>query len=1076
MAEVGSVEVPLKLKGADAFKKGIDGAANSMGGLGASATASSSALMGFTVAAAAVTAASTALVSALKGISAAGAEVEQGLAGIAGTMKIDKASDAYKKLAGAAKQAGIETQFSPKEAIAGLGSMATQGLSAEQATAALLPVLDLAAGSLGQLGVAGAADAVVGTLKSYGMSVDDAGKVTDKLLRITQLTNFQTKDFGVALSKVAAIGGSFNQSLDDMVIGVGLIRDKNIDASIAASALSTATLTLSGDQKRQQLITKQGVAVHDAQTGAMRSMLDIITDLSKATEKMTTKERDAMLVKAFGVRGILAFTAISKAQTEVIRNGEKVTLKGAEAIRHLRNEMGNAEGTAAAFKAVLEDTFAGQMTLLAGSVETLMSEIGGMVNVHLRPMVEGFKDFVNEILDLLMRMSPELKDIIAQITVFGTAGAVAMSSILVVGGSVLLLLATLPKLILAAKSGFALLGGSALVSFAPIIATMAGILVILANVRLLFGRTAEAAEDAGGRIEKETSSWSRWFAEALVAPWTAVLSVASVTIGAIAKAFAKLIGVASAGIEKLFEGVRAVKMATGGDTKFWDMQIAGIKKTRKFFNEYELDVLGLAQEGFKKLSGGRSATDVIADVLGASSEGAVEAVKTGVRGTIKGLEFLKDDAIEALGIDQNIFKLKDLEDKQRSGALQLEKATQELAESLKKGANVVASSTGGEEGLDDEDRRARQERRRHQQEVLKRRQQRLEEMQAAAAERNAPIITGFMDIIGAATTGLANGIASAIDSAGDMLTRVESGIGDALNVVGMFKSGGKGLFEGAGGMLGGAIAGPLGKVIGSGVGEFLEMAMPESTTNSIKHVFDSLVQVFEPILSVLAPLFMILGDIIGGILGPTFMLLGEAAELVARVFFFVLKVVGTLAITLGNAGAVLITAIIDMAAAIADFFGFDGFAQDAREFAQGIRDAVADVAGAVAEADFDDAMARAANGANNMARAADRAAEALLNVPTGFKVQRARFGAAQGAVMDDFLMRPGQPAVPFSSDDTILGMKDFSSLGGGSTVYIENVNVQADDPSTFFRKLQDMVNADNLRGGINLGGNWQGRP
>ena len=55
-------------------------------------------------------------------------------------------------------------------------------------------------------------------------------------------------------------------------------------------------------------------------------------------------------------------------------------------------------------------------------------------------------------------------------------------------------------------------------------------------------------------------------------------------------------------------------------------------------------------------------------------------------------------------------------------------------------------------------------------------------------------------------------------------------------------------------------------------------------------------------------------------------------------------------------------------------------------------------------------------------------------------------------------------------------MKDFSSLGGGSTVYIENVNVQADDPSTFFRKLQDMVNADNLRGGINLGGNWQGRP
>jgi len=49
-------------------------------------------------------------------------------------------------------------------------------------------VLDLAAGSLGQLGVASAAEAVVGTLNADGMTADQAVGVTDRLLRITQLT------------------------------------------------------------------------------------------------------------------------------------------------------------------------------------------------------------------------------------------------------------------------------------------------------------------------------------------------------------------------------------------------------------------------------------------------------------------------------------------------------------------------------------------------------------------------------------------------------------------------------------------------------------------------------------------------------------------------------------------------------------------------------------------------------------------------------------------------------------------------------------------------------------------------
>jgi hypothetical protein len=114
----------------------------------------------------------------------------------------------------AAINAGIETQFSPTEAIQGLTSLATAGQTAAQATRTLIPVLDLAAGSLGQLGVASAAEAVVGTLNAYGMTADQAAGVTDRLLRITQLTNFQTRDFEAGLAKAAATGAVFNQGLN----------------------------------------------------------------------------------------------------------------------------------------------------------------------------------------------------------------------------------------------------------------------------------------------------------------------------------------------------------------------------------------------------------------------------------------------------------------------------------------------------------------------------------------------------------------------------------------------------------------------------------------------------------------------------------------------------------------------------------------------------------------------------------------------------------------------------------------------------------------------------------------------
>jgi len=368
----------------------------------------------------------------------AAGEFEQGLAAVGAVTRATSAE--LKGLENAAIQAGIATQFSPKEAVEGLTSLATAGQSAQQATATLIPVLDLAAGSLGQLGVAGSAEAVVGTLNAYGIAAENAGAVTDKLLRTTQLTNFQAKDFSIGLAKAAAAGATFGQSLEDTLIVVGQLRNMNIEASSSATAYREATRRLAADQNAQAAVTKLGVDIYDKQTGAIRPMINVIQDMGLAMGDVTEKERNATIARAFGARGLLAFNAVMKATaTRILPDGTKQTLKGADAIAHLRGELGKAGGTAKEFKERLLDTFQGQLTLARGSVQTFITVVGKDMATAIRPAVEKIIAVLNTLIVRWQALSQDTRDSIGRY--ISLAGVILM-----MGGAATLLAGALPLL------------------------------------------------------------------------------------------------------------------------------------------------------------------------------------------------------------------------------------------------------------------------------------------------------------------------------------------------------------------------------------------------------------------------------------------------------------------------------------------------------------------------------------------------------------------------------------------------------------------------------------------------------
>jgi hypothetical protein len=68
-------------------------------------------------------------------------------------------------------------------------------------------------------------------------------------------------------------------------------------------------------------------------------------------------------------------------------------------------------------------------------------------------------------------------------------------------------------------------------------------------------------------------------------------------------------------------------------------------------------------------------------------------------------------------------------------------------------------------------------------------------------------------------------------------------------------------------------------------------------------------------------------------------------------------------------------------------------------------------------------------------------------------------GEDNGSVdKDDFLMRPGQPAVNFSPDDTIIGVKDPSKLGGGGITFSPTINLNASISSEMdIRRIAEQI-------------------
>ena len=400
-------------------------------------------------------------------------------------------TEQLEQLSAAAIQAGLDTQFSPVQAAEGLMALAQAGFTTQQSLDSLLPVLDLAAASMGQLTVEESAALAAQTVQAFGVGMDDLGMAVDQMLQVTTTTAMSTGDLALSLGILSRGAQVTGQSFDEALIAMGLVKNVIPTVERASTAL-TVTMERLAETDVQEAMGEMGVQVVNAD-GTFRDFLDIVNDLSGATVDMTEAGRAAWITETFGAHAVAGLSAVMTQLQNGIAGANGTTVRGAEAIEYLRSSMDNATGAAAGFRDAAATTLPGALTLLTGSMQTLGIVVGEPFAQLFRPIIEAVTGAVNFLVAAIQAMPESFKRTLSTV-IMVTGGFLAFAgALLFVRGMTRLLR---PQIDMLKRSMLAMLR-----SMLPYIAVIAAIALPLIGVFIALD------DEVGGFSEALSSMW-----------------------------------------------------------------------------------------------------------------------------------------------------------------------------------------------------------------------------------------------------------------------------------------------------------------------------------------------------------------------------------------------------------------------------------------------------------------------------------------------------------------------------------------------------------------------------------------
>ena len=320
---------------------------------------------------------------------------------------------------------GVETMFTPTAAAQGMYELASAGFQAKQIIESLNPVLDMAIG--GELSIEQAALTAVAAMKGFNMEATDMTHIADVLQRGTELTTLKMRMYEQMLGNVSAQAVDSNQSFESTIAMLGALKDTGMTAEAAAMKLRIGLQRLM-TPRAQKAAEQYGIVMRN-NAGKMLDLTLIIDQLAVLQKRLTAAEFDQLRIRMFGAPSMMLYGVTMRKNFETMQNGEKVVLKGTEAIRAMRKEYETINGTSKEFSKGLQMTAIGRWRMFAGTLETIKMVLGKPYLEKASEYLETITNSLNAWLRTLVA-DPAKAGRIAELFVKGSLAVVAFGAAL----------------------------------------------------------------------------------------------------------------------------------------------------------------------------------------------------------------------------------------------------------------------------------------------------------------------------------------------------------------------------------------------------------------------------------------------------------------------------------------------------------------------------------------------------------------------------------------------------------------------------------------------------------------------
>lgn len=284
-----------------------------------------------------------------------------------------------KKLNGQAKQLGADTAFSAKEAADGMEQLASAGFNTNEVMEAMPGLLDLAAVSGRDVGMA--SEYTASAIRQFGMDAGEAGHVADVFARAAADTNAETKDMGYALKYAGTAANSAGWSLEQTAAAIGIMSDAGIKGEQAGTTLRGALTRLMKPTAAMNATMEQyGISIYDS-NGKMKSLSGITEQLQSKLGGLSDEQKNNALATLFGTESLSGMLALMNA--------------GPNEIDKLTKSLENSDGSAKEMAKTMQNNLKGALEEAGGSLETMAITIYEDLEPVLTRIVNAFTNMVN---------------------------------------------------------------------------------------------------------------------------------------------------------------------------------------------------------------------------------------------------------------------------------------------------------------------------------------------------------------------------------------------------------------------------------------------------------------------------------------------------------------------------------------------------------------------------------------------------------------------------------------------------------------------------------------------------------